>query len=233
MLMFSPPPQTFIQQLRTTLGTTPIISTAVSVGATDTNYNPITASAAVALGKALDYLGIMAYDISGSWSETTGPLAPFGDCASGIGFKSGIAKWVALGFPAAKILAGVPAYAISFYTSSATLATTTVGTQTTQYYQAWGGSVPSGSLGAGNYYYKDLVSQGYLSADGLSSGTKGFTRYWDDCAGQPFLFSPSTLNFISYDDPQSLAQKAAYAKAQGLAGVVSADRTFHLTALTC
>ena len=200
-----------------------MITIAVAAGATDTNYNAVSATTGAALAKVVDLFGIMAYDISGSWSETTGPLAPFGNCASGIGFKSAIAKWLAAGIPASQLLAGLPAYAISFYTSSATLETTTIGSQTTQYYQAWGGSVPTGSLGSGNWYYQDLVDEGLLTADGLSSGTKGYTRYWDACAGQPFLFNNKTLDFISYDDPQSLAQKAAYVKSLGLAGVMVFD----------
>lgn len=211
----------FLQALRAALPSPLLITTAVSVnpslnGADD--YSSFASYAAY-----LDYIGIMAYDISGSWSETTGPLAPFGNCASGTGFKTAIANWIAKGVPASKILAGIPAYAISFYTSSSTLETTTVGSSSTQYYQAWGGSIPTGSLGSGNWYYKDLVTQGLLSADGLSSGTAGFTRYWDACAGQPFLFNPATNYFISYDDPQSTAQKAKYALAQGLAGVMVFD----------
>lgn len=45
----------------------------------------------------------------------------------------------------------------------------------------------------------------------------GYTAYWDDEAHAPYLFNGST--FISYDDPRSLTEKAAYAKAHDYAGV--------------
>ena len=46
---------------------------------------------------------------------------------------------------------------------------------------------------------------------------QGYTRYWDDEAKAPYLFDGST--FISYDDEESLAHKAAYVRAQGYGGV--------------
>ena len=43
-----------------------------------------------------------------------------------------------------------------------------------------------------------------------------YTKYWDEDAKAPYLFNGST--FISYDDPQSVRHKCAYALAQGMAG---------------
>ncbi len=45
----------------------------------------------------------------------------------------------------------------------------------------------------------------------------GFTAYWDDEAQAPWLFDGST--FLSYDDPRSLAAKAAYVKEKGYGGI--------------
>ncbi|KAJ2024472.1 hypothetical protein IWW57_003718, partial [Coemansia sp. S610] len=43
---------------------------------------------------------------------------------------------------------------------------------------------------------------------------------WDDVSQTPWLFNPSTKQFISYDDPQSLQVKVNYAASRGLAGAM-------------
>jgi len=50
-------------------------------------------------------------------------------------------------------------------------------------------------------------------------------RQWDATAHVPYLSSQAGLgaqhcNFLSYEDPQSLADKGAYAKANGLGGII-------------
>ena len=49
---------------------------------------------------------------------------------------------------------------------------------------------------------------------------QGFVRYWDAQAQAPYLWNAKTQTFISYEDPQSLAVKAAYVKAHGLGGMM-------------
>ena len=63
-----------------------------------------------------------------------------------------------------------------------------------------------------------LVKTGVLSSDQLS-GQQGFTRIVDQCTKAPYLFNPSTREFISYEDDESLARKAQFARDNGLAGV--------------
>ncbi len=48
----------------------------------------------------------------------------------------------------------------------------------------------------------------------------GFVRYWDQASAVPFLYSESQHQFVSYEDPVSLARKCAYVRQQGLAGVM-------------
>jgi chitinase len=52
----------------------------------------------------LDYINMMSYDISGSWSSQTGPNSPLQSCGAGASVASGVATWVNAGFPASKIL---------------------------------------------------------------------------------------------------------------------------------
>jgi GH18 family chitinase len=64
--------------------------------------------------------------------------------------------------------------------------------------------------------------------DFISSGQ--YTRYWDDYAKVPYLYSPSAFggHFISYDDLESIGIKIDYVNSYGLGGMmyweVTADR---------
>ncbi len=48
----------------------------------------------------------------------------------------------------------------------------------------------------------------------------GFTRYWDDKAEVPYLYSEEKRLFVSYEDAQSIAAKCEYVRAHGLGGVM-------------
>ena len=50
-------------------------------------------------------------------------------------------------------------------------------------------------------------------------GAGGFTRHWDVCSSTPFLRSQFAQQVITFDDPQSLGLKAAWAKEAGILGV--------------
>ena len=53
----------------------------------------------------------------------------------------------------------------------------------------------------------------------LFDGAGGFTRHWDTCSSTPFLRSEFAEQIITFDDPQSLGLKAAWAKEAGILGV--------------
>lgn len=48
----------------------------------------------------------------------------------------------------------------------------------------------------------------------------GFVRHWDAQADAPWLWNARTHTFISYDDPESIAAKAAFVKAHHLGGIM-------------
>ena len=48
----------------------------------------------------------------------------------------------------------------------------------------------------------------------------GFTRYWDDTASVPYLYSADRQEFVSYEDAESLAVKCAYIKTHKLGGAM-------------
>ncbi|GAB3784804.1 glycoside hydrolase family 18 protein [Dyella agri] len=51
-------------------------------------------------------------------------------------------------------------------------------------------------------------------------GHNGYVRYWDAKAEAPYLWNEQTHRFVTYDDPQSIAAKGAYVKAQHLGGLM-------------
>jgi len=61
----------------------------------------------------------------------------------------------------------------------------------------------------------------------------GYVRYWDEAAKAPYLFNAEKGILVSYDDEESIREKAKYCKAEGLLGIMyweySCDRTHTLT----
>ncbi|TNY18602.1 chitinase, partial [Rhodotorula diobovata] len=209
----------FLKVLRQKLGTSKLITAAVSTeGFAGPDGSPLASFAEY--GKYLDYVNLMTYDIAGSWSPTTGPNAPLRKCKSDSSVQTAVKLWTGRGFPAAKVLLGIPAYAISFTTSSSTLKEIEVsgGKWRSKAYQAWDGVVPKGAPGDSNAPYTDECGTKTAAKDG-SKGLNGYTRYYDDCAQTPFLFNPSKKHYISYDDAQSARVKTSYAMREGLGGV--------------
>lgn len=103
--------------------------------------------------------------------------------------------------------------------------------------------VPAGKLGVGIGFYglcwKGVSGPGQTSAamqvvadDGdisyahiVSQYLTPAARHWDATAQVPYLSSgaglgPRGCTFLSYEDPQSVAAKGQYARAQGLGGVI-------------
>jgi chitinase len=60
-------------------------------------------------------------------------------------------------------------------------------------------------------------------------GKQDFVRHWDAQADAAWLWNPGTHAFITYDDPQSIAAKAAFVKAQHLGGIMYWEQTLDPT----
>ena len=87
------------------------------------------------------------------------------------------------------------------------------------YGHVWGGAADRnhGLFQPGKSAGKDSVPYSAIRQDMLGHG---FTRYWDDAASVPYLYSAEAQEFVSYDDAQSLAVKGAYVKAHQLGGIM-------------
>ena len=68
--------------------------------------------------KSLDVINLMTYDFHGSWEKTTGHNAPMSSCPGDtipfFNVEDAVKHWISIGFPARRIILGVPAYGRSF-----------------------------------------------------------------------------------------------------------------------
>jgi GH18 family chitinase len=182
------------------------------------------------LSEILDFINVMTYDFRGAWDLTTtahhanmfeNPADP--SDANSVAAKYNVSwvvdEFLAQGASPEKIVLGIPFYG-----------------------RAWGG-VSDPLANGGLYQPGSLVPPG--TWDDWSSGATGvndffeiedmissglYTRYWDNVAKVPYLYSPSMHqgHFVSYEDAESLEYKLEYLLELGLGGVmfweVTADR---------
>lgn len=153
-------------------------------------------------------------------SPTPGPNAPLYDgCHNSTQPQANAAsafnQWTTAGFPASKLILGVPYYGY-VSTSDASALRSRASTPSTRVEGDSNGSIP----------FRNLVSQGALAYNnGEYTASNGFVRYWDQCSATPFLRSEASRQVVSYDDPQSLGMKAQFVKQTGMLGTNAWDLT--------
>lgn len=153
----------------------------------------------------VDTLNIMTYDyhVGSPYTHFNAPLYPVRDDPTPLAtVDASITSLRLAGVPASKIVMGIPLYA-----------------------RAYGGV---NTTNDGFLRPADAAAAPDWAADGLDLRTlgqmeleaKGFTRHWSEEAKVPFLFNRNEGIWISHEDEQSLAAKAAYAREHSLAGVM-------------
>jgi chitinase len=147
----------------------------------------------------VDTINLMSYDYYVPvWDKTTGHHSPlFTNPADPkkISADRTVHEYESAGVLANKIVLGVPFYGKSWANvSSANHGLFQIGTEAPATY------LPYSSLGS-------LQNSGYI-------------RYWDARASAPFLYNKDAQIFISYEDPESIADKCKYVLDQKLAGVM-------------
>lgn len=148
-----------------------------------------------AAAEAVDHIFLMAYDLHGPWDAYADFNAPLHAPAGGRSRASvdgGISAWLDRGVPAEKLVLGMPLY----------------------------GYIYQGVSGADGGLYSRFTSAQSVSWDKIKSQYLSGTAYHQLRhleAEVPYLCGNRT--FLSYDDPASIAAKAALARSRGLGGV--------------
>jgi len=149
------------------------------------------------LGQLADFATIMTYDMHGAWAgsytDFNAPLYTPGETSPQYQWScdAAVKLWIGEGFPAGRILMGIPFYGVRF----------------------------TGAANANRGLYQRFSSGGSVSYDKIAAqylSLPSYTRYVHSDALVPWLFDGST--FISYDDGQSISKKAAYIASEGLGG---------------
>jgi chitinase len=157
------------------------------------------------VARYLDTVNLMAYDYYEPGSEkTSGNHAPlYTDPADPkrVSADRSVQEFEQAGVPPGKIVLGVPFYGHVWGN---------VGPRDHGLFQP-GVPVPNAFANYGNIV-SSMIGHGY-------------TRYWDAAASVPYLYSDEKREFVSYEDPESLALKCAYVRRKGLAGVMFWDYT--------
>lgn len=151
------------------------------------------------VAKYVDSVNLMAYDYYEPGSEpTTGNHAPlYRDPAdpNGVAADVSVNQFEQAGVPAQKIVLGVPFYG-----------------------HVWG---HVSATNHGLFQPGSAVPNAYSRYQDISAMlNQGFTRYWDSAASVPYLYSEPKQEFVSYEDPESLALKCAYVLQHRLGGIM-------------
>lgn len=150
-----------------------------------------------AVGQLVDQVNVMTYDLRGFEKVTghhTGLYPEEGDIDE-VSAATAIEAFQAAGIPKEKLMIGAAFYGRAWRSVKST--------------ENNGLGQKAGTSGNKSYGYDAIETM-------VSDGS--YTRYWDDKVMAPYLFNGKT--FISYEDEESITAKGAYAKANGLMGVM-------------
>ncbi len=147
--------------------------------------------------QSVDYATIMTYDLHGGWDSFTDFNAPlFLPAGQSPQYKtsvdSAVRTWLNYGFPAGKLVMGVPFYGYAY----------------------------QGVTNSNNGLWQRFSSASAVGYDSIKSkylSNASFQKFYDSAAQVPWLFNGSA--FISWEDESSVRRKVQYAVSKNLLGV--------------
>jgi len=167
-------------------------------------------------------------------SDMPGPNAPLSDnCDNSTQPKAnavaGFNAWTSAGFPANKLVLGLPSYGyVSTSDAHRLRQRANLNSHPVYAREPRDGQVKVVAAdGDTQVLFRELVGQGALALVPSSGdhrppifdGAGGFVKHWDSCSSTPFLRSSWADQVITYDDPESLAMKADFVRQTGMLGV--------------
>lgn len=177
---------------------------------TDGPYDPALSYELKELGKALDFINLMSYDMGTGFSKVStfnaplrevpqDPLAPEQRRWNNV--EGAVAYYRQHGVPNDKLVLGVPFYGRGFRVTTESA---------DGLYQPY-----SAPFDAGDWR---RIKQEFL-------GKPGWQRHWHPVAQSSWLYNAADKVFISYEDPASIGLRADYARDQKLRGVFTWELT--------
>ncbi|WP_343707098.1 T9SS-translocated chitinase ChiA [Flavobacterium sp.] len=194
-----------------------------------------------------DYITYFGYDFGGNWYDKTCYNAPLyasgnpNDPLYGATQSESLDELTnqylnVIGFPANKLIMGLPFYGKKFDNVAAN--STNGLFVSAPRYVVPGCTNPQNPTGtwdgsgacekSGSIEICDLVgnpvtnSHAYLDPNTMqvtaSAASAGWVRYWDNTTKVPYLYNATSKEFISYEDKQSMDLKVQYIKSRNLAG---------------
>lgn len=160
------------------------------------------------MSKHLDFINLMAYDLHGKWEKRTGLNAPLYARADETGaslrlnVNASVHYWLRSGAPAEKLILGVPFYGRSF-----TLADT----------RDYGVNAPATDGGLAGPYTREAGMLGYNELCEFFA-TDAWSQYREPAQRAPYAVKGN--QWVGYDDVESIAEKAKFAKSLGLGGAM-------------
>lgn len=170
---------TFVAKLRTALGKSWQIAIAIPSVDWSKSYD------VQKLENDVDQFIIMGYDFYGSWSSTSGPVAPLRSSPSfaPINLSASVSTYLDLGVPNHKLLLALPYYGAQWVTQTSTLPSTKIDYVTAPTY---------GELRKSFNAQAAPVDSAVVSAVTVQNNTAGINQYWFDNAttlGEKYQFA--------------------------------------------
>jgi chitinase len=157
------------------------------------------------LARHLDWINVMTYDYHSvdTLAHFNAPLdAATGDPTPELNIAASMQVFLGAGIAPRQLALGIPFYGRGY----GGVAPARDGLFQRADYQG------AGEWGTGGIDYRLLVAK--------QPERHGFKRSWQAEAKVPWLYNPDTRVWISYDDSESVALKAEYARVRGLGGVM-------------
>ncbi|WP_299312992.1 glycosyl hydrolase family 18 protein [uncultured Aquimarina sp.] len=207
--------ENLVEEIRAAIGPDKLITAAMAA-----DYKKLEGFNWSNLANTMDYFNMMTYDFNGGFSNIAGhnaPVYPYdGAEAPDFNWQTLLDKMKGMGVPVSKINFGAPFYGRGVVTDgTADLNAPTVKrnvtiqpdgpVSTAADYTNWPQEVYDGTP---NYFFiKQKTGSG-----------SGWTRKWDDQAKVPYMIKGNF--FLSYDDEESITEKAKFINANNLAGTI-------------
>jgi chitinase len=152
----------------------------------------------------LDFINVMTYDYNSGPGRTNfnAPLyAATGDPTPDMNVDVSMRAFMNGGVPPHKLLVGIPFYGRGYGQ---------VANVNRGLFQQGTGTPPGWKPGDGDW---NVLAQTRLK-------NPRYVRHWEPRARVPWLYDSTSGTWVSYDDPESVAAKAAYVRERGLGGVI-------------